>query len=449
MKNIKHIIQLLVLSVLIVSCDDSLNQEPRQSISLETAISSPANIRSLLLGAYDESGQVASYGGRSQLIADLLGNTGEFSWQGTFIDPRQLNNKSVLVSNGFVAGNWNNNYEVINQVNLVIDNSGLFTNAAEKSRIEGEAKFLRALAYFDLVRNFGKQYMAGGANTQPGVPLRLKGITDHTSDLSIARNTVQEVYNQILSDLNDAYANLPNTNGIFADKYAARALQARVYLQQGNYPAARDAANDVIANSGHSLAGTYAGAFNNTTNSSEDLFAFQVTDQTGANGLITFYASEANGGRGGDIVISAGYYTGFDAFGTDQRSRFFTQATGSILTAKYTNQFANVSVFRLAEMYLIRAEANLRASTMIGATPLADVNAVRARSGAPALPAVTLALIARERTFELAFEGFAIHDFRRTGTNVGAINYDADRLVLPIPQSEIDANSKMTQNSGY
>lgn len=450
MRNLyKKIIGVFILSIIIISCDSSLDQEPRQSISLETAISSPANLRSLLLGSYDLAGDDQSYGGQTQIIADLLGNTGEVTWQGTFIDPRQIINKNILVNNGFVAQDWNNNYAVINHVNLVIDNSSLFTDASEKALIEGEAKFLRALSYFDLVRNFGKQYVAGGANTQLGVPLRLKGITDFKADLSIERNTVGEVYSQILSDLNDAYTNLPATNSFYANKYSARALQARVYLQQGDYANARDAANDVIANSGKMLESTYAAAFNNDENSSEDLFAFQVTDQTGDNDLITFYASQANGGRGGDIVIAASYFTNFDSFGTDQRSIFFTQTTGDVLTAKYTNQFANISVLRLAEMYLIRAEANFRLNTSVGNSPLNDINLLRARSSAPALANVTLPLILTERVYELAFEGFRIHDLKRTGTNVGTIPYNADNLVLPIPQAEIDANNKITQNPGY
>lgn len=447
--NFKNIVQLLIFSILIVSCDSSiLDQEPRQSISLESAISTESNLRSLLLGIYDESGQVSTYGGRSQLISDLMGNTGELSWQGTFIQPRQFNNKSVLASNTFVAGNWNNNYEVINQANLIIDNISIFTDVAEKQKVEGEAKFLRAMAYFDLVRNFSKQY-SGTSNADLGVPLRLTGITDFTQDLSKERNTVQEVYDQILSDLSDAYANLPSDNGIFADKYATKALEARVYLQQRDYPKARDAANDVIQNSGHSLlASGYSAVFNNDTDSSEDVFTFQVTDQTGSNGLITFYASQANGGRGGDIVVNDAFVNSFDS-NLDERKAFFTLATGDRLTAKYTNQFGNVSVFRLAEMYLIRAECNFREGTNLGATPLSDVNLVRSRSNAPNLGALTLPLILKERTLELAFEGFALHDFKRTETNVGTLSWDDDKLVLPIPQSEMDSNSKIVQNPGY
>ena len=103
---------------------------------------------------------------------------------------------------------------MINQANLVIDNITVINQNSESNRVEGEAKFLRALAYFDLVRHFG------------GVPLRTEGIVDYSSDLNIQRSSEEEIYNQIISDLNDSYNLLPQSNDFFADKYAAKALLA-------------------------------------------------------------------------------------------------------------------------------------------------------------------------------------------------------------------------------
>ena len=386
------------------------------------------------------------------MIADLLGANDQVSWNGTFLDPRQFFTKSILVDNGFVAGHWNNSYEVINQVNLVIDNLAIVTSsAAEQDRIEGEAKFLRALTYFDLVRLFAPAYQAGGGNTQDGVPLHLNGIIDYSGDLSIARSSVEEVYTQILSDLSDAIANLPASNNEFADQSAARALQARVYFQQGNYAGARDAANDVLTSSGHSLATSYAGAFNNDTDGVEDIFAFQVTSQTGTNQLITFYASQANGGRQGDIAIEAAYLALFDDPANDARASFnyVSPDNGLDLTSKYTNQFGNVPVLRIGEMHLIRAESNFREGTTTGLDPLVEINALRGRSGAAALGALTLDVLFNERQLELAFEGHLVHDHKRTGRPVGTLAATDNSLVLPIPQSELDTNSLITQNAGY
>lgn len=449
MKIVKYILG-LVLFFAITSCENELNVEPAQSISVEKALESEANILNILVGTYAEAGQNDTFGGRLQITADLLGNTTQVNWGGTFIQPREINAKRILVDNTFIRDIYGNSYEVINQANLVIDNIDKVTSGIA-DQVMGEAKFLRALTYFELVRNFGKQYEAGGNNSQLGVPLHLAGIVDYSADLDIARSTVEEVYTQVIADLNDAYAKLPASNDIFADKYSAKALLARVYLQQGNYAAARDAAHDVIENSGHSMTATYAGAFNNDSDSSEDLFAFQVTSQGGDQDLITFYASQANGGRQGDIDLQTGFFNLFDDPANDVRHDFtyLSPDNGGTLTSKYENQFANISILRVADMHLIRAECNFRLGTSIGLAPLVEVNAVRGRSMATPLGALTLDLILNERQLELSFEGHLIHDLKRTKRSVGTISYDADQLVLPIPQAEMDTNSLMVQNPGY
>lgn len=442
-----------MLGVGFTGCEDSLELEPRQSISVEVATSTEQNIENILVGAYAEAGQAASYGGRLQMMSDLYGFTDEANWEGTFNQPRQVFTKSIFVDNSFVRDVWMNNYQVINQVNLVIENLEVVADEDKQDRIEGQARFLRALSYFDLVRFFAAPYEAGQQNDQPGVPLTLEGVTDYSGNLEISRNTVEEVYDQIQEDLNRAYDLLPpsfsSADIFFADKYAAQALLARVYLQQGNYAGARDAAHDVIENSGHSLTSTYAGAFNNDTNSSEDVFAFQVTTQSGTNQLITHYADQPFGGRGGDITVNDDFINRFGA--NDERGDFFyvSDYNGGILTGKYTNQFGNIPLIRLAEMYLIRAEANYREGTAVGATPLEDINTVRSRANAALLQSVDLEDILNERELELAFEGFLIHDLRRTERPVGDLPYDDDNLIFPIPQREIDVNPLLVQNPGY
>jgi len=448
----KNIYILSVCLLALWSCDDRLNIEPAQSISVEAALSSEANIKGILIGAYNEAGEDDSYGGQLQVISDLLGATNQLTWQGTFIQPREFFQKGILVDNTWAEQAWRNGYETINQVNLVIDNIDIIEDAAEADRVEGEAKFLRGLTYFDLVRHFGISW--GASNTAPnsGVPLQLTGIVDYSADQSIARSTVADIYAQVISDLTSAMALLPATNDEFADAFAAEALLARVYLQQGNYAAARDAADNVIANSGHSMAATFAGAFNNDSDGSEDVFTFQVTNQTGANDLVIYYADQPTGGRQGDIAVAAGYTALFDDPVNDDRASFtyVSVDNGLDLTLKYSNQFANVAVIRLAEMHLIRAESNERLGTSIGATPADDINLnIRARSNAPALAVVDVAAILNERQLELGFEGFLIHDLKRTGTAVGTIPAADPSLVVPIPQDEMDTNPLMVQSLGY
>lgn len=426
-----------------LSCEDNLELSPAQSISGEVAVSSESGIENVLIGVYEEAGQFPSHGGRLQVISDLLGTGDQSSWGGTFLQPAEIRNRVILPDNSFVAGLWNNIYEVINQANIVIDNLVIITSDADKkNRIEGEARFLRALNYFELVRLFG--------SGDKGVPLRTAGISDYAVDLSVSRASTSDVYNLIISDLQAALTLLPADNSFFADRYAAQALLARVYLYRGEYGNARDAANDVLENSGHALAASFAGAFNNDSDGAEDIFAMQVTSQTGDNSLITFYASEGNGGRGGDITVNDEYVALFDDT-NDERSSFFYESpdNGGRLTSKYTNQFGNIPLFRVAEMHLIRAEANLEEGTEVGLAPLAEVNALRARSGAAALSSIDKATVLKERQLELAFEGFFLDDVKRTNGSVDGIAADDPRLVLPIPQSEMDTNPKMEQNPGY
>ena len=439
--NQYKILLIALLGCFLVACEKQLELSPAQSIAGDVAIKSESGIENILIGTYDEAGQGATYGGSLQVIADLIGNNDQVSWGGTFLAPAEIVNRAILPDNGFVGGFWNNAYETINQANIVIDNATTVTSSDEKrGNVEGQAKFLRALNYFDLVSHFS----SGGT----GVPLRTNGILDYGVELSIARASVSDINNLIVQDLSAAATILPDVNDVFADRFSAAALLARVQLYNGNYAEARDAANNVINSSGHSLASTFAGAFNNDADGPEDLFSFQVTSQTGTNSLITYYATEANGGRGGDISINDEYVAIFDD-PNDQRASFFDPDAPVRLTAKYTNQFANIPLIRLAEMHLIRAEANMRLGTSTGATPLEDINALRARSGAAALGSVTLEDILLERQRELAFEGFFIHDAKRTQSMVGGLNYDDPKLVLPIPQAEMDTNPLMEQNPSY
>jgi hypothetical protein len=100
-------------------------------------------------------------------------------------------------------------------------------------------------------------------------------------------------------------------------------------------------------------------------------------------------------------------------------------------------------------MYLTRAEANLRDGSMIGASPVEDINTIRERAGLSKVNDVEVSDVMRQRRLELSFEGNLLHDLQRTDRSVGSIPFDANRLVYPIPQREIDANPEIQQNPGY
>ncbi|MDX6188032.1 RagB/SusD family nutrient uptake outer membrane protein [Flavobacterium sp. Fl-318] len=463
MKSNKLII-LIAFTLFFASCENDLEIEPKQREDATLTLSTEAGVTNVLTGTYALAANGNAYGGRVLLYGDLLGVTGvtattDFRWRGTFGELSQMYNKLMLANNVIIQGTYARYYQIINASNTVIENIDKVKDPDRRATMIGEANFLRSLAYFDLVRFFAKPYESGKANTQLGVVIRPKAIYDFNVDLSKERSTVDEVYKVIIDGLNLAYTNLPEENDFYADKYSAKALLARVYLQQGNYPAARDAAHDVIENSGHGLSVKYADAFNHDTDKTEDIFAIQITKQTGVNDVVTFYASEDKGGRGGDFSIRDPYLDKFTD-PNDDRAHFNYEnpANGRILTSKYTDQFADVGIIRLAEMYLIRAEANFQAGTAIGNTPLDDINIIRTRANAENLTTVTLDDILLERQLELAMEGFLIHDIKRTKQSIASQNskgeprlltYNANELVFPIPIAEMDANKLITQNPGY
>lgn len=458
MKYLKFTIVMLLLTITF-SCEKELDLEPQQSIGIDAATATPENINAILLAAYDIGRNTSPdnlaplyngiYSGELNIVSDLLGNTDQVSWNGTFDNLRDVFNKAIVNDNNSALNIYADSYSIIGHVNTVLDNLDKFEDATERDRVEGEAKFLRGIVYFDMLRLYGQQYESSGSNQQLGVPIIL---LPPDVSISIPRNTVEEVYAQVVADLNDAYSRLPDTNGERADKYAAQALLARVYLQQQNYAAARDAANDVLQNSGHTLTATYAEAFDSDDNTVETIFSWVITNQEGTNLSNIHYATEALGGRGGDIAITQDYLDKFDA-DSDQRKNFTYEgegvSVGLTLSSKHRRQFANATPIRLAEMHLIRAECNFRLGTSAGLTPLVEINTLRARSSAPALASLTLDLILNERELELAFEGFTLHDYKRTQRNIGGLPYNDNKLVFPIPQSARDRNPLLEQNPGY
>lgn len=446
MKN-KIILSILMLGVLGFSaCDEQLELEPYQNISEDLALDSDNNVKAVLVGAYDALGAGALLGGNALRNSELLGGDGEVLWVGTFLGPREIFNKQMIAANFDAQELWLTAYNTINIANNVLTGLDVVATAS-KATVEGEALFIRSICYFELVRFYGKPFEAGQANAQLGVPLVLTPTRGIGADNKVSRSSVAQVYAQIIADLTRAESLLPADNQWRASKGAAAALLARVYLQQGDYAKARDAANRVIQSGNYSLLNNYAAVFNRDANSAEDIFAIQVTTQDGVNNMNLHFSIPDFGGRDGDVDILQGHLDLYEA--ADQRLALFYDGNGAIRTGKWNNQFGDLGIIRLAEMYLIRAECNQRLGSTTGATPLADYNTIRTRAGLPAAMSVTLDAILLERRRELAHEGFKIHDMKRLKQNVGTLPYNSDKLVFPIPLREINANPNLEQNPGY
>lgn len=459
----KHIYTIAIVALLgLGACNKALDIKPTRSIDQNLAILTSKDVQSTLVGTYNRMGSADLYGGGTFFEPDLLATQTVINWNGTFQDLTQMVNQRIVNSNGFVESNWLAAYVVINQTNNVLANLKLATTDDEKNRWEGEAKFLRGLVYFDLARLYGRSWNDGDPNTNLGVPIVLTPTTAADASAFVARATVKQTYDQAIKDLTDAETLLPEDNSFYANKYAAQAILARLYLQQGEYGKARDEANNVISSQAFGLNDKYENEFPSSSkthfdNTIEDIFAIQVTQQLGTNAMNTYYASSGNAGRG-DIRIKDAFLAEFEP--GDVRGEFYT-ITSVNRTKKFNNQYGNVHVIRLAELYLIRAEANNRLGTVIGATPEDDINVLRVRAHLVPVGAVTLDDILMERRRELAFEGgFFLHDAKRLQATTdagnlfkkytaGTLPYNSPRLVFPIPLREILANPKLQQNEGY
>ncbi len=449
MNRLLTILSIVVLLGLLTGCDKYLDLQPSQNIDEKIALTSDENVKLVLQGAYSQFALPGIYGGNILRNAELLGGNGEIKWVGTYIDPRQLFNKTILTSNSEVAVQWDDSYKVINITNNILASLDV-VKAADKGTVEGGALFLRSLMYFDLVRFFADQYNFGTTNTQLGVPLILTPTGVIGESNMVTRNTVDEVYAKVIADLTLAASELPDDNGVYASSGAANALLARVYLQKGDYANARVAAHTVISSDMYTLKTTYAAVFNNDNNSSEDIFATQITPQDRFSSMTEFFSVPEYGGRDGDIEILDGHLNLYQV--GDQRFDLFFNGNGSIECGKWNNQYGVINLIRLAEMYLIRAECNSRLGLpYVGPAPLVDYNIIHTRAGLPAAGSVTLNDILMERRLELAFEGFKIHDLRRLHQNVGTLPFNDPKLLFPIPARELEANPKLKtqQNPGY
>ncbi|ASU34079.1 RagB/SusD family nutrient uptake outer membrane protein [Mucilaginibacter xinganensis] len=459
MRKLNHIyIGAISTLLLLAACNKQLDLKPHQSIEQSQAILTAQDVQSTLVGAYNRMGLSDLYGGGVFLYPDLMATQTVFSWHGTYQGLTQMTNQAIPVDNSFVNSTWLDAYEVINQANNVLANLDKVA-ADNKDRTEGEASFLRGLVYFDMARIFGKAWNDGDPATNLAVPIVLTPTTVISQSSYVTRSTVSQVYQQAITDLKTAETKLPESNSYFANKYSAAAILARLYLQQGNYVEAAAEATTVIESGQFTLNKNYADEFpfpNQTAvhidNTAEDIFAIQVTDQQGVNALNTYYASKTYGGRG-DIHVNDSFLGDFEA--GDDRANLIqyddpADNTTTLRNHKFDNLDGNVHVIRLAELYLIRAEANLRLSTATGDTPLNDINVIRTRAKLSPLLTVTIDQILTERVHELYFEGgFFFHDGKRTAQKIGALPFNSDKLVFPIPKQEINANSKLVQNPGY
>lgn len=432
----------LLVPALLAACDSPLDTDPTAAIDSETALTSARGVELALNGAYGglRSGNI--YGNVHMVYPDLYADNLEFT--GTFQTDREVGQRDIATNNGQVLSTWASSYSVINRTNNLLEaipNVADLT-ADQQSRLRGEALFIRALTYFDLVRHFG------------GVPLVLQPSRGVDESARVARNSAQEVFARVIEDLEEAAPLLPNSRVQGrATRQAANALLARIYLETGQNALARDRATAAINSGQYALVSNFRSIWT-TKHSQESIFELHFTVNT-SNSLAFWYFPSALGGRLG-FAPTADLYNSYAA--NDARRDATIGLSGSqrygFKYHRVANGDDNVVILRLAEMYLIRAEANARLGAD-AATVRGDINLVRSRANlAPLDASVTsqaalLDAILQERRWELAFEGHRFFDLRRHGVATERLGMPAYRLLFPIPQAEIDVNAELAQNPGY
>jgi hypothetical protein len=453
--------------VLIVSaCTDVLEVEPSQSLSTSIALSDYNGFQAALAGVYDQMQSTVFYGRDLIVKAEVRGDNAYVALQNS---NRFISDYNYQLSNNTSYTDlWNFAYNTILRANNVINNIDNAVDAtdAQRDQLLGEALAVRALAHFDLVRFFAKPYYDGNGS-QPGVPVKLDGeITSPT------RNTVGEVYTQIIADLTLAKSKLNAGVAPFnftAD--AANALLSRVYLYQGDNAKAEQAATDVISTDHFALLDDLATLWT-TSGTGEEIFTLNVlpSESKGSDNLGQIF----NPGVGyGDVRVTKDLRDMFTD-PADKRidASFYQYTNGEYYVNKYSGEngvpgLASPKILRYAEVILNRAEA--RAKQGKYALALADLDLIRARADIAPIGAVAdanvLTEVLNERRRELAFEGHRSFDLFRNQLSLVRIqcnsglevnvagNCTVDKAsnlrIYPIPQRELDANRNMVQNEGY
>lgn len=490
MKTTRLFTFLLLLSML-SSCEDLLDAEADNTISGDV-LTDEESIQNALIGAYynlmgiyDGSFGGELLGGDFKLIPTLLSrrNSNEISWDDVnaptysdFID------KDILLTNARAEANWTRAYEVINSINNILLNIDNVSDASSRARIEGECYAIRGILYFEMIRLWGPQYMSSTLS-RATIPLLIEPVNEIDQISTPELATVAELYLQVETDLNNASSLLEafGINGTNISYYACEAYIMRVALQKNEFEAAEEHANNVLTGP-FDLVSNPLLAFNNNSNSSEDVLAVQQTsanttgDKSTGSGLANHFSSLTESGLGtlrilefslsSEFISNSPLYSKIDIRrsineNVDESTRaseintaFYTNVlnTNTISSSKFMTADKVIPVIRLAEVVLSRAEAIFEQNPdIIDPTALADLNSIRTRAGLTDLQEIHFNgdsyafydSLVLERNREFLYEGLLYHDLKRWATYIEDLDMAGsdplnEKFILPIPQSETD-----------
>ena len=447
-----------ILSFFMNSCDSFVEVDlPKSQLTTVTVFEDYATADAALANIYAKIRDTGLLTGNNRGLSNQLGNyTDEIIPYGTPSNP-SLNfyNNSLLAENADVAQYWNDSYNQIYAANSIIEGTEASTKLSDqnKKQLKGEALFIRALLHFYLVNLFGDvPYITG---------------TDYKNNSIVSRMPANLVYQNIVSDLESALALLQNnyseTGRIRADKYVARALLARVYLYSKSYPEAANEASALLNQTNLFALESIDEAF--LVNSKETIWQLQSAEAgqntqeastfiflSGPPALVALNNNLVNSFSAADLRHSNWIKSVSDDTSTWYHAYKYKEQNFTSISKEYS------IVFRLAEQYLIRAEARAQQGDLIGAKE--DLNKIRYRAGLDDTSVISkeeiLDAILNERRWEFFTEyGHRFFDLKRfnqidlvlSGSKPG---WNAHDSLFPLPQSELSANPNLRpQNEGY
>ncbi|MFN7119616.1 MAG: RagB/SusD family nutrient uptake outer membrane protein [Saprospiraceae bacterium] len=472
---------LCFLFILVISAC-SLEEDPPSNLAPTNFYTSGSDAIAAVSAVYDIFNQIGDQSRNLIIMGDIPSD--DANPLPINADRVQISNFQTAPTNGVVLQSWQVLYQGVNRANTAIERiPNIAMDAKLQARLIGEAKFMRAVYYFYLVRWYG------------GVPLMLTETVSLDAGKDVARASAEEVYAQIIKDLTEAEAVLPEiyTGADLgrATAGAVKAMLAKVYLTIKDFTKARDKAQEVITNAAkykYGLFSTYAEVFAvSNKNGKEGVFEMQfVGGGVGqGNGMITYFAIENSPvtGRGfGSFFPTAELYNSYAP--GDKRKELYinsyvNNAGQTITTYPHFNKYVdpaarafpegnnNFPIIRYADVLLMFAEASNEV-TGPSAQAIEYVNQIRRRAfgfplDAPSSADLSTGLsqeefrnkIYEERRWEFTAEGQRWFDLVRTGRLVnvlktkGKTNVAEKHNLFPIPQREIDLNPKLQQNPGY
>lgn len=495
-----------ILAASLSSCvNDWLDVAPSDGTDADAALTSSSDLAAARTGMYEalkgNSNLVDYYGQQFFVYCDVhagddyqYNNLGGSNRASFYYDMNYQTASEFSSSTSSSNVAWKSPYIVIGRANRIIAaaEGGALSDAAEaKATIDqyaAEAKVLRALAHFDLVRIYGKPYTEDqGASL--GVPL-VTGVLE--SNAKPARSTVAEVYTQVVKDLTEAISSnalATETEPGYVSVWGAKAILSRVYLNMGDYANALSVAEDIIKNSGAALwtRDQYFKAWDaSTPNESEFLFRLNVAGSTDNNDLNGIGNLQQRDGYK-EMVATKKFVDMLTSDPEDVRNDMFLPATAAKEVATYgTNKvYLNklrgqggnlrnvtiVPIIRLSEVYLTAAECAFRNNDKTKAVEyLNDLvkNRTTTEASLATVDNITLERILIERRKELIGEGQRYFDALRNNETITRYTSEADKgwhktlskdaqsfdrdyfkAIAAIPQAEINANPNIKQNTGY